>query len=272
MRIIVLMKMVQNPEKPGYDKNSFRILRDPAESIINFDDGNALEMALKIRDKGIEGEAVQIIVLAMGPKMSEKILEEAYALGVDEAYLVEDDRLVRADTLLTAKCLSAAVRKIGNYDVVLAGFKSQDGKTGSIGPMIAEYLNIPILTYVNSFYKDENKIIASVDWEDYEEITTVPIPCLLVNNQKKYELRRMTLRGIQRSLKMEITRWKLDDLENNQKWDFTPKTKVVEVLETHKSRKHKKLQLAKEEENQNEPAIDLKEMVREIRTNLSKLI
>lgn len=272
MRIIVLMKMVQNPEKPGYDKKSFRILRDPTESMINFDDGNALEMALKIREQGIEGEDVHIIALTMGPKISEKILEEAYALGVDEAYLVEDDRLAGADTLLTAKCLAAAIQKIGNYDVVLAGFKSQDGKTGCVGPMIADYLNIPVLTYVNSFIKKENQITASVDWEDYEEITNAPSPCLLVNNQKKYELRRMTLKGIQRSLKMQITRWKLDNLEIDQAFDWTPKTRVAEVLETHKTRKHKIMQFTNEKEQQAEQVIAFQELVKEIRTNLNKLI
>ena len=78
---------------------------------------------------------------------------------VDQAILVTDERISGADTVATATYLASSINKIGEYDLILAGYQSQDGRTGQIGLMVAEKLGIPQITYVRTFYEEAGRLI-----------------------------------------------------------------------------------------------------------------
>jgi electron transfer flavoprotein alpha/beta subunit len=133
MKIIVLMKQVLNSKQVAFHKHtgtgSYTLIRNGVDSTMNYDDGNALEMALQWKEQNPD---VHITVLCMGPTGAEDILRECLAVGANQVILLTDERLIGADTVATSAYLACAIKKIGEYDLILAGYQSQDGRTGHV--------------------------------------------------------------------------------------------------------------------------------------------
>jgi len=87
MNIIVCAKQVPNTNEVKIDPVKGTLIRDGVESILNPDDANALEEALKLKDNSKD---VNITVLSMGPPQAEEMLRECLSMGADEAVLVSD--------------------------------------------------------------------------------------------------------------------------------------------------------------------------------------
>ncbi|MDF3001332.1 MAG: electron transfer flavoprotein subunit beta/FixA family protein [Bacillota bacterium] len=211
MRIIVLLKQ---PVKGGNSLERAALIgRDSGDDAqIGYDDGNALEMALRLKEKAEQG-TVEIIALAAGISDEEEVLREALALGADQAVLLSDAGLAAADSMATARCLAAAIRQIGAYDLILAGYKSQDKKEGHVGSMVAEFLCLPQITHVNEFQVTEESVEAIADQGDgFSLKLRAPLPCCLSMNKMKHSLRIMTLQGVRQSLKKDLLRWTFQDI------------------------------------------------------------
>lgn len=143
MKIIVCIKQVPNTSEVKINPETKTLIRDGVESIINPDDKNALEAALKIKDE----KGAKVVVVSMGPMQAKEALLEALAMGADSAYLISDRKFGGSDTWATATILAAAIEKIGDYDLIICGRQAIDGDTAQVGPEIAEFLNIPQVTY-----------------------------------------------------------------------------------------------------------------------------
>ena len=126
MNIIVLIKQVPDMEKVKFDLEKGRIDRSSAGTEINPFDLNALEVALQISDT----TDAKVIVLSMGPPKAEEALREAMARGAHEGILLTDIKFGGADVKATSKILCSAIKKICEYDLVIAGIQSVDGYTG----------------------------------------------------------------------------------------------------------------------------------------------
>ena len=117
------------------------------------DDDNALEEALKIKD---EYPDTHITVITMGPPQANDLLFECIAKGADEGILVSDRAVGGSDTWATSNTLEAAVRKVGDFDLLWAGRQAIDGDTAQVGPQLAEKLGVPQVTYVQEFKMDKD--------------------------------------------------------------------------------------------------------------------
>lgn len=146
MNIIVCIKQVPNTNEVKINQETGTLIREGVESIINPDDKNAIEEALSL--KAQTGGTVTIV--SMGPPQAKGALKEALAMGADEAYLLSDRAFGGSDTWATATIIAAALEKIGNYDIVFCGRQAIDGDTAQVGPEIAEFLNIPQITYAKN--------------------------------------------------------------------------------------------------------------------------
>ena len=211
MKVIVLLKQYSGKE---YCFQNVDMAGGPTGSVqkIGHDEGNALEMALRMKEKEAQGE-VEIIALAAGNCEEDAILREALALGADKAILVHDTSLLHADSILTAQCLAAAIHKIGDFDMVLAGYKSQDKREGSVGPMVAEFLRIPQISHVYEMIVKDRRMEAIADQGNDSLKLGADLPCCLVVNRMKNTLRIMTLQGVRKALKKEVIHWSFEDLE-----------------------------------------------------------
>lgn len=143
MEIIILIKQVPEIGEAKIDPKTGTLNRKGIPLTINPIDLNAIELALQIKEE--HGGKVRVI--SMGPQSAEKALREALALGCDEAFLLTGQEFAASDTYATAYALTRLVTFLKPWDLVITGEKAIDGDTGQVGPAIASFLNIPILTY-----------------------------------------------------------------------------------------------------------------------------
>lgn len=174
MKIIVCVKQVPNTNEVRIDNNTGTLIRTGVESIINPDDMNALEAALEIKDNL---EDVNVTVISMGPPQAKAALRETMAMGVDETILLSDRKFGGSDTWATATVLAAAIDKIGDYDIIFCGRQAIDGDTAQVGPEIAEFLDIPQITYAEGVTIKGNKVYAKRKIEEgyFEMVSPMPI-------------------------------------------------------------------------------------------------
>ncbi|MEG1559644.1 MAG: electron transfer flavoprotein subunit beta/FixA family protein [Clostridia bacterium] len=211
MKIIVCVKQVPDTTDVKIDPKTGTMVREGVKSIFNPDDLNALEEALKMKDEA--AEASEVICLTMGPPQAEAILDEALAMGADRAILLSDRAFAGADTWATSNTLAAAIKKIGDFDIIFAGRQAIDGDTAQVGPQLAERLNIPQITYVQSFKLEKDAIIAERMLEDGYEIVKTRMPALITAIKELNAPRYMDIRRIYSMFnKGLIEVWTLKDL------------------------------------------------------------
>jgi len=210
MRIIVPIKQVPNTTDVRIDAKTGTLIREGVESIVNPEDLNAVESALCLKDK-FGGE---VTVVSMGPPQTEDALREVLSMGVDEAYLLTDRALAGADTLATAYSLSRAIKKIGEFDLIICGRQAIDGDTAQVGPQLAEFLKLPQITYVRKLEIDDGHVIAERALENGYEIVKAPVPALLTVTKEINRPRYPSMSGIRLSFRdKKIHWWKADDFE-----------------------------------------------------------
>ncbi len=232
MRIVVCVKQVPDTTEVKIDPKTGTLIREGVPSILNPDDANALEEALKMKDKD---ENVTVSVVSMGPPQADVMLRECLAMGADEAYLVSDRAFAGSDTWATSKVIASAIRKIGNYDIIFAGRQAIDGDTAQVGPQISEKLGIPQVTYVQDFKIEEDKITVQRQLEDGYEIIRVKKPALLTAVSSLNEPRYMAVDKIFDAYKKEIKVLTIDDLDIDKEGvglKASP-TKVLDPLLQH---------------------------------------
>ncbi len=180
--IIVLAKQVPDTRNVGKDamKADGTVNRAALPAIFNPEDLNALEQALGIKDR-FPGSRVTL--LTMGPGRAADILREGLFRGADDGVLLTDRAFAGADTLATSYALAMAIRKIGAYDVILAGRQAIDGDTAQVGPQVAEKLGIPQVTYAESIEKiKEGKITVKRRLDNGVEVVESPLPVVITVN------------------------------------------------------------------------------------------
>jgi len=140
-------------------------------------DKNAVEAAVQLKEKNA-GSKVYALSLG-GPKLAESI-KEVLAMGCDEAVMLTDAAFQNADTAEKARLLAAAVKKLGNVDLVIAAEESLDSHSAQTGPRVAEELGWPLVAYVADNLRLEGKVLKAereVD-EGIEEVE-VELPAVV---------------------------------------------------------------------------------------------
>ncbi len=147
LNIVVLAKQVPDTRNVGKDamKADGTVNRGALEAIFNPEDLNALEQALRLKEK----YNANVCLLTMGPPRASEIIREAMYRGADEGYLLTDRAFAGSDTLATSYAISMAVRKL-NPDMIIAGRQAIDGDTAQVGPQVAEKLGWAQVTYAEA--------------------------------------------------------------------------------------------------------------------------
>lgn len=198
LNIIVLAKQVPDTRNVGKDamKEDGTINRAALPAIFNPEDLNALEQALQIKEQNPE---TKITILTMGPPRAAEIIREAVYRGADTGIVLTDRAFAGADTLATSYALSAAIRKIGEYDLIIAGRQAIDGDTAQVAPQVAEKLNLPQITYAEKIDKIENgRATVTRRIESGVETLECPLPLVVTVNGSADECRPRNARRIQK--------------------------------------------------------------------------
>jgi electron transfer flavoprotein beta subunit len=232
MHAIVCIKQVPDTTEVRINPETGTLIREGVPSIINPFDTYAIEEALLLRERF----GGRVTVISMGPPQAEDALREAIAMGADEAILLSDRAFAGADTLATAYTLAEAIKRIGDYDLVICGRQAIDGDTGQVGPGIANRLGIPQLTYVSKIRQIdfENRTITVERLvEEGCEVVASTLPAVITVNKDINRPRYPDFRGVMRARGVEIPVWDAAMLEGADPAQFgldgSP-TKVVRVF------------------------------------------
>lgn len=197
-KIIVLAKQVPDTRNVGKDamKEDGTINRAALPAIFNPEDLNALEQALLIKDKN-PGSTVYI--LTMGPGRAADIIREGLFRGADGGYLLTDRAFAGADTLATSYALATAIKKIGDFDLIIGGRQAIDGDTAQVGPQVAEKLGLPQITYAETIESiDENSITIKRHIDGGVETVKGPLPIVVTVNGSAVPCRPRNAKLIQK--------------------------------------------------------------------------
>lgn len=210
--IVVCVKAVPDlseADKIKIDPVTKALTRHDIPLVVNPLDRNGLEVALQIKD---ENQA-HITVISMGPPNAGNVVKECLALGADQGILLSDPAFAGADAFATAFTLNAAIRKLESVDCVLCGRASSDGATEWVGPELATFLDMPVVTMVREFENargDTWRIKADI--EDGLRVVEVEMPAVFTVTHEVNKPRRLSFSGIIKSRKKEINIWGLGDL------------------------------------------------------------
>lgn len=232
-RIIVCLKQAVDVSQLKVDPVTRRLITASAPKKISDFDKNALEEAIRIKEKIGEAEVCTVTVSSEDAKA---VLREALAIGADKAYFVNDARFQGVDTSGTACILAEAIKKIGEFVLVLCGESSLDSFSGLVGSRLAELLNIPQITSVRKLSVEGDMVIAERTLEDAYETVKARVPALVTVTREINQPRIPSLMMIMRASKKETVMWTVADL-SIPKERIDSKIEVVEVLAPKTERK-----------------------------------
>lgn len=195
LKIVVLAKQVPDTRNVGKDamKADGTVNRAALPAIFNPEDLNALEQALRLKDK-IEGTTVHI--LTMGPGRAAEIIREAMFRGADGGYLLSDRAFAGSDTLATSYALACALSNI-EIDMIICGRQAIDGDTAQVGPQVAEKLGLPQVTYAEDILEcGKEKITIKRRLERGVEVVECPLPCVVTVNSSAAPCRPRNARNV----------------------------------------------------------------------------
>lgn len=241
LKIIVLAKQVPDTRNVGKDamKADGTVNRAALPAIFNPEDLNALEQALRLKDKYPE---TNVTILTMGPGRAADIIREGLYRGADNGILLTDRAFAGSDTLATSYALSCAIRKMGKVDLIIAGRQAIDGDTAQVGPQVAEKLDLPQVTYTEEVFSMENgKIVVKRRLERGVETVEMPLPGVITVNasappcrprnakllMKFKHARTITERQSEAEDYIDLTadrpylnidEWSVNDIESDDKW------------------------------------------------------
>jgi len=198
LNIIVLAKQVPDTRNVGKDgmKEDGTINRAVLPAIFNPEDLNALEQALKLKEMY---PGSKVTLLTMGPGRAAEIVREGLYRGADGGIVLSDRAFAGSDTLATSYALSAAVRKIGDFDIIVGGRQAIDGDTAQVGPQIAEKLNLPQVTYAEEIISAEDgKVVVKRRIESGVETVKAPMPLVVTVNGSAAPCRPRNAKALQK--------------------------------------------------------------------------
>ena len=194
MKVIVCVKQVPDTSGKVAVKPDGTLDRASMLTIINPDDLNAVEAALKLKDE----TGCEVVVVTMGPPPAEKMLREIIAMGADRGVLISAREFGGSDTFATSQIIAAGINHLGlnDDDIVMCGRQAIDGDTAQVGPQIAEKLDLPQITYAGDIKVEGNSVIVKRMLEDGFMNIKMKTPCLITCIKELNEPRYMSTFGI----------------------------------------------------------------------------
>jgi electron transfer flavoprotein beta subunit len=211
--IVVCMKQVLDPEIPlslfHIDSEARQAIPPKATPpVLSPFDENALEAALKIKDV----QESNVTVISLGKKLVRAVVTSALAAGADRLVLLQDDAYDNFNTYLTADAIAAAIRKLGQYDLVLCGLQAADTNSGQVGTGIAGRLGIPCITAARKVELNDDKVSVEKALPDGYEVVEAPAPVVVTTTYEVGALREPGVEAFMSAAKKPITTWNAEEL------------------------------------------------------------
>jgi len=211
LKAIILMKQTPDTAQLSNTMDGLKLMAEGGPRIVNPWDEFALEIGITLKED-YDGECT---ILTMGGLEATEAIKTGLAMGVSEAILLTDPAFENSDSLATARILGAAVQKIGDYNIIVAGKSAIDGNTAQTAVQVAALLGIPHLGYVVQikevdFEAETITVVRAV--ENGRETVTSTLPAVISVLKEIKEPRYPNFMGIRRAAKAKIPEWGLADL------------------------------------------------------------
>ena len=214
MNILVCLKQIPDPEIPARD---FRIdaerreaERGSANLVTNIFCENALETALQFRER--VGDA-SITVLSYGEPTAEDSLRKALAMKADHAALALMEGNRNPDPLTVARVLSAAIRRLGAFELIVTGREAGDWGAGQTGGLIAEELGLPCVSFVDSVERAGGALRLKRQTDSgWEVVEALPPVVITITNDERNVPRIPKVRDVMMSYRQPLTKWSIEEL------------------------------------------------------------
>ena len=209
MNVAVLVKWVPEPQGTPTLGADHLLVREGTDGALDPGDEYGLERALQL----VERDGGEVAIVSMGPEIAVAAVQRALAMGAARGVLVTDPALRGADTLVTARVLAAAIRRLGPIDLVVAAVESTDGYTGTLPITVAELLELPSVTFATSFdVVDGSELRAERQTASGSEGLACPLPALVTSTTGVAAPRYPSLKGVMAAKSKPVDRPSLTDL------------------------------------------------------------
>jgi electron transfer flavoprotein beta subunit len=210
LNIVVPIKQVPESSNVKMDPETGTVIRAGVETVVNPLDLYALEASLRLRER----YGGTVTAVSMGPPQAARALKEAVAMGCDKGALLSDRKVGGSDTCATSYALAQMIKSIGEYDVIVTGERATDGDTAQVGPGIASWLGLPVVSYVSKIeeVKDGRILTERLVEEGYQQLSTA-LPCLLTVVKEVATPRLPTLKGKIRSMELNVPVYTAQDIK-----------------------------------------------------------
>ncbi len=213
MKILVCLKQILDPEVSPrdfqLDQDHLRAAQGSANLVTNIFCENALETALQLKDR----LSAEVIAVTFGEAAAEDVLRKALALRVDQAVHVLNPGIDHIGSAGAATVLAAAIRKLGEFDLIMLGREAGDWGEGQTPGLVAEELGLPFVAFVDTIESsDGNTRVFRQTEVGREELTTqLPIVVSITNNDANVP-RIPKTRDIMKAHRKKLTSWSLADI------------------------------------------------------------
>ncbi len=212
MNIVVCVKQVIDgnttisigKDDKSVDSSSLTYITNPCDIV-------AVKWATGYMERSKSGE---VTVVSMGSTKAERSIRDCFAHGVNKAMLLTDPSFEISDGLVTGRVLARAI-KLLQCDLVLCGSQSYGSSIGWTSAVIANILDIPLISRVTEIKidKEERRITTQRKLDNMRrEVVEIEPPCLLTVDPLLDRPRFPSVRSIRRAQTQEIGHYDREDL------------------------------------------------------------
>ncbi len=229
MNAIVCLKEVPDTETRIQIRDG-AVVEEGIQYVVNPYDEFALEEALTWQEK-VGGK---VTLISLGPERARESILKGLAMGADEVYHLSDPAFLGGDAYATAKALAAAIKTLGEYDIIFCGKQAVDDDNAAVGVMLAEMLDLPHVSVVTKLELDFEAGTgrAEREIEGGKEVVEFPLPAVITAQKGLNEPRYPSFRGIRQARRKPFHTWTPGDvgLEADAVGAAGAKLEIVEVL------------------------------------------
>ena len=210
MNIIALIKQVPDTAQLSKTVDGLKLMGEGSPRIVNPWDEYTLETGIQLK----EAHGGKVTVVCLGKPEATEALKTGLAMGADEAILISDPTMEQSDTLATARILAAAIKKLGDFDIIIGGRSAIDGNSAATAVQLAALLDIPQISYVAKLAVDPvaKTLKATRLLEGGRERVTGKLPAVITVVKEINEPRYPSFIGIRKAAKATIPTWGIADL------------------------------------------------------------
>lgn len=191
--LVAVSKTPDTTSKIAFADGGKTFVTDGVQYILNpYDEWYALVRALELKEAAGSGS---VTVINVGPAANEQIVRKALAIGADDAIRIDAEP---SSSAFVAKQI-AEQAKAGQYDMILFGKETIDYNGNEVPAMVAEYLDLPVISHCSKIEMAGNVATIERDFDGGIEVLEVSLPIVISASKGLAEQRIPNMQGIMKA-------------------------------------------------------------------------